>query len=74
LRNFLADSTRGFQAASVGHADIQKNKIGIQFAGFLESLCGVSSLATNLPPGFLGEKVADSTPNQVMIIRNKDSH
>jgi len=25
LRNFLADSTRGVKAASVGHADIQEN-------------------------------------------------
>lgn len=29
LRKLLPDSTRGFESASTGHADIQKNQIGI---------------------------------------------
>jgi hypothetical protein len=74
LRNFLADSTRGVKTASVGHADVQENQIRSQFGGFLESLGGASGFTANLPAGFLGENISYSTPNQVMIIRNKDSH
>jgi hypothetical protein len=74
VRDFLPDSAGGFKAASIGHADIQKNQIGAQFAGLLESLRGVGGFATNLPTSLLRKEISDSAANHMMIICNEDSH
>jgi len=74
VRDFLPDSAGGFKPASIGQADIQKNQIGIQFAGLLDSLRGVGGFATNLPTSLLRKEISHSSANHMMIICNEDSH
>jgi len=73
VRNFLPDSPRGVESASTGHADIQENQIGPQFARFLERLRSVCGLPANLPACLVGKKTAYAASNQLMIICNENS-
>ena len=74
LRLLLPEQTGGLEAVFDGHADVEQDEVGREFAGEFDGLSAIGSFSANLKPVFAIEDAGETAANEFVIVCNQDAH
>lgn len=69
----LANVLGGGEAADFGHAQIEDDQVGLELAGFGDSLEAIPSFAADFEVSVIGDEVADAAASDFVIIGDENA-